>query len=146
MGNEGRGDRPGRMQCFPGWARREDTRFDRLVLATGAHPFMPPTPVWIPVDCGTLRTREDAETILEHAQRGDPVVIVGGGVLGLETAGARARRGVSVTILEGHEWLMPRQLDREAGSRGRGTWHRWGSGSMNAKTKEIEGTGAPRRP
>ncbi|HUJ74390.1 MAG TPA: FAD-dependent oxidoreductase, partial [bacterium] len=64
-----------------------------------------------------LRTREDADFILDAAGKGDPVVVVGGGVLGLETAGALARRGAAVTVLEGHEWLMPRQLNREAGSR-----------------------------
>jgi nitrite reductase (NADH) large subunit len=36
-------------------------------------------------------------------------------LLGLETAGALARRGADVTLLEGHGWLLPRQLNQRAG-------------------------------
>jgi nitrite reductase (NADH) large subunit len=89
--------------------------FDRLVLAMGAHPFTPPIQGADSDGVVTLRTTEDAERILASALRGDPVCIIGGGVLGLETAGALARRGADITLLEGHEWLMPRQLDRTAG-------------------------------
>jgi nitrite reductase (NADH) large subunit len=89
--------------------------FDRLVLAMGAHPFLPPIQGADREGVVTLRTTEDAERILACALGGDPVVIIGGGVLGLETAGALARRNADVTLLEGHDWLMPRQLDREAG-------------------------------
>jgi nitrite reductase (NADH) large subunit len=92
-----------------------DIAFDRLILATGAHPFVPPIPGADREGVVTLRTAADAECILAAALRGDPVVVIGGGVLGLETAGALARRGADVALLEGHEWLMPRQLDRSAG-------------------------------
>jgi nitrite reductase (NADH) large subunit len=119
---------------------RGEIPFDRLVLAMGAHPFIPPIPGVERDGVITLRTRADADLILERAMRGDPVVIIGGGVLGLETAGALARRGTDVTLLEGHDWLMPRQLDREAGDRlGR---HVAGIGirlERNAKTREIAG-------
>ena len=114
--------------------------FDRLVLAMGAHPFLPPIQGADRDGVITLRTSEDAERILAWALRGDPAVVIGGGVLGLETAGALARRGADVTVLEGHDWLMPRQLDREAGGRlGR---HVAGMGirlERNAKTREITG-------
>ncbi len=121
-------------------ADRDDVSFDRLVLATGAHPYIPPIPGADREGVITLRTSEDADRILKGALRGDPVVIIGGGVLGLETAGALARRGAKVTLLEGHEWLMPRQLDREAGERlGR---HVAGIGihlERHAITREITG-------
>jgi nitrite reductase (NADH) large subunit len=98
-------------------AGRGGVGFDRLVLATGAHPFIPPIQGAERQGVETLRTSHDADRILQAAARGDPVVVIGGGVLGLEAAGALARRGAHVTLLEGHEWLMPRQLDREAGRR-----------------------------
>ena len=121
-------------------AGRDSIAFERLVLATGAHPFIPPIPGAERDGVVTLRTGEDAERILAAALRGDPVVIIGGGVLGLETAGALARRGANVALLEGHDWLMPRQLDREAGlilER-----HVAGMGirlEKRAKTREITG-------
>lgn len=121
-------------------ADRGDIPFDRLVLAMGAHPFTPPIQGADREGVITLRTSEDADRILKRALRGDPVVIIGGGVLGLETAGALARRGANVTLLEGYDWLMPRQLDREAGERlGR---HVAGIGirlEMHAITREIAG-------
>ncbi len=115
--------------------------FDRLVLAMGAHPFTPPIQGADRDGVLTLRTTEDAERILACALRGDPVVIIGGGVLGLEAAGALARRGAAVTLLEGHEWLMPRQLDREAG--GLLERHIAGLGirlEKSAATREITGS------
>jgi nitrite reductase (NADH) large subunit len=116
--------------------------FDRLVLATGAHPFVPPIPGADAAGVITLRTAEDADRILAGALRGDPVCVIGGGVLGLETAGALARRGADVTLLEGHEWLMPRQLDRTAGQLLER--HVTGLGirlQKSAKTREIAGAG-----
>jgi nitrite reductase (NADH) large subunit len=116
---------------------------DQLVLAMGAHPFTPPIQGVDADGVVTLRTMGDAERILALALKGDPVCIIGGGVLGLETAGALARRGADVTLLEGHEWLMPRQLDRAAGELLQR--HIAGMGIRlvkSAKTREIAG---PRR-
>lgn len=88
--------------------------FDRLILAMGSHPFVPPLPGTQLPGVFSLRTATDARAILAAAANG-PCVCVGGGVLGLETAAALARRGLDVTVLESHGWLMPRQLDRTAG-------------------------------
>ena len=115
--------------------------FDRLVLAMGAHPFTPPIQGAEADGVITLRTAQDADRILAGALRGDPVCIIGGGVLGLETAGALARRGADVTLLEGHEWLMPRQLDRTAGDMLER--HVAGMGirlQKSAKSREITGS------
>jgi nitrite reductase (NADH) large subunit len=114
--------------------------FDRLILATGAHPFVPPIPGADLEGVITLRTTEDADRILAGALRGDPVAVIGGGVLGLETAGALALRGADVTVLEGYQWLMPRQLDREAGTLLQQKVTGMGIRLvMNAQTREIGG-------
>ena len=89
--------------------------FDRLVLAAGAHPFIPAFPGTQREGVTTLRTREDADRILTAVGAGASCVVIGGGILGLETAGGIARRGAKVTLIESHEWLMPRQLSRRAG-------------------------------
>ena len=89
--------------------------FDRLVLTAGAHPFVPAFPGTQRQGVSTLRTQADADCILEAVRSGASSVVIGGGILGLETAGGIARRGGKVTVIESHEWLMPRQLSRRAG-------------------------------
>lgn len=90
--------------------------YDRLVLATGANPFVPPFPGVNLQNVTTQRTRTDADFILETARRGGECVCIGGGLLGLETAAALARQGMQVTVLEDQGWLLPRQLNARAGS------------------------------
>ncbi|MBL0225291.1 MAG: FAD-dependent oxidoreductase [Geobacteraceae bacterium] len=93
----------------------EILNYDRLILAMGSHPFVPPIPGSNRENVTVLRTLRDADAILAQCRPGLPCVIIGGGVLGLEAAGALARRGVSVTLLEGFGWLMPQQLNQTAG-------------------------------
>lgn len=118
----------------------EEFPFDRLILTAGAHSFLPPFPGSYREGVTTFRTLEDADRILEAAKAGAKCVCIGGGVLGLETAGALARRGAHVTLLEGYDWLMPRQLNRTAGE----LLQRHASGlginfRMKARTAEILG-------
>ena len=89
--------------------------YDRLILAMGSHPLVPPISGIHRESVTVLRTLRDADAILEQCRPGLPCAIIGGGVLGLETAGALTRRGVSVTLLEGFGWLMPQQLNQTAG-------------------------------
>ena len=80
--------------------------YDRLLLATGA------TPRRLPFDPDghalTLRTLSDARAILSRALAGDKAVLIGAGLIGLETAAELTRRGMSVTVLE----AGPRALGR----------------------------------
>lgn len=89
--------------------------YDRLILANGAHPFVPPIPGATRDGVCTLRTLEDAQQILTRLPGVNHCVCIGGGLLGLETAAALAKHGIKVTVLEGHGWLMPRQLPQAAG-------------------------------
>lgn len=90
-------------------------QYDKLVLANGAQPFVPPFPgrdlkgVW------TVRTHSDADNILYCCSLRMRVVCIGGGLLGLENAGALAKRGADVTVIETFDWLLPRQLPKEGG-------------------------------
>ena len=93
----------------------EKLPFDKLLLAAGAHPFVPPFPGADREGVTSLRTVEDARAILAACRAGARCVCIGGGLLGLETAGGLARRGADVTLLEGHGWLLPRQLNSRAG-------------------------------
>jgi len=89
--------------------------FDALVVTVGAHPFVPPIPGSQREGVMAFRTSEDADQILAAAKQGAKIVCIGGGILGLETAGALARQGAGVSLLEGHGWLLPRQLSQAAG-------------------------------
>jgi ferredoxin-nitrate reductase len=88
--------------------------YDRLVIATGSRPC---TAAEIPTALEgvfTLRNRRDADRIMEAAARCESIVVVGGGLLGLETAAALRERCEHVVILHRSGRLMRQQLDGPA--------------------------------
>ena len=91
----------------------ETDRYDQLVLATGADSWVPPIPGRELGCVHTLRTMDDARAIADCARGCDQVVVIGGGLLGLDTAAALACCGPKVTVIEALPWLLPRQLDRQ---------------------------------
>ncbi len=91
--------------------------YDRLVLANGSHPFVPPWPGVTRGGVHPLRTLADARLVQRCAEGAARCAVIGGGLLGLEMAGALQRRGVRVTVLEGFGHLLPRQLAEPAGRR-----------------------------
>ncbi len=90
--------------------------YNKLVLTTGSHPFQPPVPGSGLDGVTTLRYRQDADSIIEQSGKIKDVVVIGGGVLGLEVAGALSARNsnLNITIIEGYDYLMPRQLNKKA--------------------------------
>lgn len=95
----------------------ESLPYDRLVLAAGAAPFVPPIPGADKSTVMTLRTVDDGRRLIAEAQAGKQFVCIGGGILGLETAGGLAHHGAQITIIERADWLMNRQLEQAAGER-----------------------------
>ena len=89
--------------------------YDRLILANGSHPFVPPIPGVTREGVHTFRTLEDTRALLSLAAPGRRCACIGGGLLGLEAAGALRKRGCEVVVLEGFGWLLPRQLAEPAG-------------------------------
>lgn len=88
--------------------------YDRLVLATGSRPIRLPLPGADLPGVRSFRDLADVQAMVEAAARGGPAVVIGGGLLGLECAVGLQRRGLAVTVVHRGEWLMERQLDREA--------------------------------
>ena len=88
--------------------------YDRLVLSNGAHPFIPPIPGASRDGVTVLRTLENVSKLIDSLRPGCRAVCIGGGLLGLETAWALQKRGARVTVLEGFNWLLPRQLPEKA--------------------------------
>lgn len=87
--------------------------YDRLLLAMGAHSFVPPLDGVDKRGVFTLRTLEDALAIKGYAQGASTAAVIGGGLLGLETARALHTAGLEVTVVEFASHLLPRQLDPE---------------------------------
>ncbi|GIL41336.1 nitrite reductase large subunit NirB [Roseiterribacter gracilis] len=88
--------------------------WDRLLLATGSNPFVPPVPgVNLPGVC-TFRDKADVDTMLDAARKGGKAIVIGGGLLGLEAANGLALNGMDITVLHLMPSLMERQLDGDA--------------------------------
>nr|WP_163500411.1 FAD-dependent oxidoreductase [Halomonas socia] len=88
--------------------------YDRLVLATGSRPAMPPVPGIDLQGVHGFRDLEDAATLTECAHDGGSAVVIGGGLLGLEAAEGLRKRGMAVSVLQRALRLMNRQLDATA--------------------------------
>jgi NAD(P)H-nitrite reductase large subunit len=86
--------------------------YDRLVFATGAEPVEPPIDGF-----RTLRTARDAIAIVQAADQVRRAVVLGGGVLGVETACALRERGVAVTLVHEGESLLDKTVRATAGRR-----------------------------
>ncbi len=89
--------------------------YDRLVIATGSSPFIPPLPGRDLEGVVTYRDLDDVEKMLAACARGGRAVVLGGGLLGLEAAAGLRLRGMDVTVLHLGPTLMERQLDPAAG-------------------------------
>ncbi|MES4887669.1 nitrite reductase large subunit NirB [Streptomyces sp. NPDC096012] len=91
--------------------------YDVLVLATGSNPFVPPVPGRDAEGCFVYRTIEDLLAIEAYAGSGAATgAVVGGGLLGLEAAGALDGLGLATHIVEFAPRLMPVQVDTGGGA------------------------------
>ena len=89
--------------------------YDKLVLATGSVPFVPPVSGNDRPDCFVYRTIEDLEGMTECGARSRSGVVVGGGLLGLECAKALRDLGLETHVVEFAPRLMAVQVDDDGG-------------------------------
>jgi nitrite reductase (NADH) large subunit len=106
-----------RDECLVRTVLGREVPYDRLVLATGSAPFVPPIPGAHLRGVFVYRTIEDLQAIRRHARGRSRAVVVGGGLLGLEAARAVLDLGLEVTVVEGGATLLQRQLDAAGGRR-----------------------------
>ncbi|GGS48304.1 nitrite reductase [Streptomyces violaceus] len=97
--------------------------YDRLVLATGSNPVLPPLrglftgtgePHALPEGVHAFRTMDDCLGLSKAVRPGARAVVIGGGLLGVSAARALALRGAQVVLAQQSERLMERQLDPAA--------------------------------
>lgn len=91
--------------------------YDRLLLAPGSRPFVPPINGVDKQGVFTIRTLSDAKAIQDYVTNAEceHAVVIGGGLLGLEGARGLKGMGLDVTIVELLPRLMPLQMDEKGG-------------------------------
>jgi nitrite reductase (NADH) large subunit len=91
-----------------------EAEYDRLLLATGSVPFVPPIPGKDLPGVLAYRDIADTEAMIDAAARHQHAVVIGAGLLGLEAANGLMLRGMDVTVVHLADWIMERQLDKAA--------------------------------
>ena len=90
--------------------------YDRLLLATGAHPIKPPIEGIDSEGVENCWTLADARRILAGAKPGDRVVLMGAGFIGCIVLEALAARGVDLVVVEMADRMLPRMMDETGGA------------------------------
>jgi nitrite reductase (NADH) large subunit len=96
-------------------ASGQEFPYDRVVIATGSFPFVPPIPGRERPDCFVYRTIDDLIAIREASRRARSGVVIGGGLLGLEAAKALLDLGLETHVVEFAPRLMAVQVDDGGG-------------------------------
>jgi len=94
--------------------KEQTVDYDRLILATGSAPFIPPVQGVDLKGVLTFRDIYDVNTMIEYCGSKTNAVVIGGGLLGLEAAYGLKQRGMNVTVLHLMDRIMERQLDGRA--------------------------------
>jgi len=114
--------------------------YDRLLVATGSHSFIPPIKGSGKKGVFAIRSIKDARNISNWVKDINDVVLIGGGLLGLEAGNALRKLGKKVMVVEFFPRLLPRQLDLDGAKRLQDIMEAMGfSFRLGAKTEEITG-------
>ena len=89
--------------------------YDKLLIATGSRPISPPIPGLDLPQVSSCWTLADARAIIERADSGSNVVLIGAGFIGCIILEALVRRGVNLSVVEMGNRMVPRMLDEKAG-------------------------------
>jgi len=95
-------------------ASGEEIGFEKLLLATGAAPALPPIPGLGSVGFHVLRTLSDAQGLRQALPAAKSAVVLGGGLIGMHAAENLAKAGVAVTVVEQAPQVLPGYFDRSA--------------------------------
>ena len=114
--------------------------YDKLLLADGAHSFIPPIKGAEKKGVFTLRNIKDAQAIKAFAAGKAQVLLIGGGLLGLEAGNGLRKSGLKVSVAEFSPRLLPRQTDPACAALLQSRLEQMGFAFyLRAASKEIEG-------
>jgi len=117
-----------------------EANYDKLLLANGARPFLPPVKGFDKTGVFTLRSIDDALRIREYARKVGKAIVIGGGLLGLEFAASLHKSGQQVDVVEIFPRLLPNQLDAEGAETFKSQIEKIGVNVvLGVKTQEILG-------
>ncbi len=120
----------------------EELSYDTLLIATGSHSFIPPIKGSDTNGVFAIRSIQDCREIMAWSKKVKEVVLIGGGLLGLEAGNALLKLGLKVHVVEFFPRLLPRQLDEDGAGRLQTIMEGMGfSFRLGAKTQEITGDG-----
>lgn len=91
----------------------EEIEYGKVLLATGARPFIPPIKNVDSKGVFAIRTIDDLMNFKDYVKDKEKVVVIGGGILGLEAAYSALLLGKEVTVIESFDYLLSRQLDQD---------------------------------
>lgn len=121
---------------------QNNINYDKLLIANGSKPFIPPVRGVDKEGVFTLRTIDDLKKIQRYLKKCSSVSVIGGGLLGLEAAWALKEAGKKVNVIEFFPYLLPRQLDEELGEYLRTGLEKDGLNFyLEAAAEEIQGDG-----
>jgi len=114
--------------------------YDLLLMATGGNAFIPLIKGTEKKGVFTLRTMNDAIRMKGFSEGIKQAILIGGGLVGLETGGALLRRGIKVAVIEYNTRILPRQMDPEGAQILQGKMESMGfSFFLNSQSEEILG-------
>ena len=116
----------------------EEIEYGKCLLATGASPFIPPITNIDSKGVFAIRTVDDLWAFKDYVADKEKVLVIGGGILGLEAAYSAMLLGKKVQVIESFDYLLSRQLDRELSALFEKTLNKMGIETMTGKmTSEV---------
>ena len=92
----------------------ESIQYEKLLLATGARPMLPPISGLKDAPYHVLRTLDDAVGLHRAAQKAKSAIVLGAGLIGMHAAENLAKRGRKVTVVEAMPHVLPGYFDEQA--------------------------------
>lgn len=93
----------------------EELSYDKLLIATGSHTFIPPIKGISEADNYIgFRNLDDIEVLKEVGKNAKHIVVLGSGLIGIDCATGFLHMGVKVTLVDFAAWLLNKQLDERA--------------------------------